>query len=647
MTAGGGVPELIGHYRIVSELGRGGMGVVYKAHEESLHRHVALKVLGEHLAADEDAVERFVREARAAARLNHPNIVQIYAISEDAGRHFFAMEYVAGRSLQQILRADGPLQPLRAARLMMQAAAGLEAAHEQGIIHRDIKPANLMVDSRGLLKVADFGLALAAGGAMSRLTATGMFMGTPGYLSPEQCLDEQIDHRTDIYSLGVTFFEALTGQMPFTADSPLALINKIIRVDPPDIDELAPGVPAPLRAVLERMMAKERDRRYQSCSEILTDLRAAVGGGSEDPATLAAGSVGVRTPAPQPTEAVRLETQPTQHMPSAAGAVPPPPPSAGPSPPPPPPPPPASVPAVDATEVITPQPAAEAAPPSGSAAAPPRRRSPVVLALVVTAVVLLGVAAAGLLAWRSGRLGGGSTPTEPAAVAALPPTTPTAGPTGAAPPPPGAAEAVPTSAATGGSDTTSTEVAGSGSTPAATAAGAQPRPAPARTMPAAAAPAPPRDRAPAPTATPEPAVAADGTVVIAVGEPLLAAEAERFVERGLEAAGETVVDERGIGGFTPPATVPLDREALLPLRAHARHLVVIRAEVVGQRELSFMGRSDVATRAEVAVSVVDLASQQRVGPPLMAEVEYTRLTLERSVAKELRPRMARILQAVR
>ena len=140
------------------------------------------------------------------------------------------MEYVAGRSLQQILRADGPLQPLRAARLMMQAAAGLEAAHEQGIIHRDIKPANLMVDSRGLLKVADFGLALAAGGAMSRLTATGMFMGTPGYLSPEQCLDEQIDHRTDIYSLGVTFFEALTGQMPFTADSPLALINKIIRV---------------------------------------------------------------------------------------------------------------------------------------------------------------------------------------------------------------------------------------------------------------------------------------------------------------------------------------------------------------------------------------------------------------------------------
>ena len=183
--------DRIGHYRIVAELGRGGMGIVYKAHEESLNRFVAIKVLGEHLTEDAGHVERFLREARSAASLNHPNIVQIYAVSEEEGRHFFAMEYVTGRSLQQILKSSGPLEPTQVARIALQTASGLRAAHDQGIIHRDIKPANLLIDERGLVKIADFGLALVAGG-VSRLTATGMFMGTPGYLSPEQCLTGKI-----------------------------------------------------------------------------------------------------------------------------------------------------------------------------------------------------------------------------------------------------------------------------------------------------------------------------------------------------------------------------------------------------------------------------------------------------------------------
>jgi len=264
--------EFIGHYEVISELGRGGMGVVYKAHEQSLNRFVALKVLGEHLGDDPSYVQRFLREARSAAALNHPNIVQIYAVDEFEGKHYFAMEFVKGKSVLEMIRAEGKLDPVLAARLCLQAASGLAAAHEKGIIHRDIKPANLMVDERGLLKITDFGLALLSSGA-SRLTATGMFMGTPGYLSPEQCRDEDIDQRTDIYSLGVTFFEMLTGSIPFKADSPLALLRQILEVEPPDVLQLNPAVPSELRSVVKKMMEKDPGQRYGSAEEVAHELQ--------------------------------------------------------------------------------------------------------------------------------------------------------------------------------------------------------------------------------------------------------------------------------------------------------------------------------------------------------------------------------------
>ena len=227
------------------------MGVVYKAHEESLNRFVAIKVLGEHLAEDHSYVQRFVREAQSAAKLNHPNIVQIYAIGEDE-RTALLRDGVRVRHqpAELISRAAARWRPRSAARIILQAAAGLQAAHERGIIHRDIKPANLMIDDRGLVKIADFGLALPMASAAARLTATGMFMGTPGYLSPEQCLDEDVDHRTDIYSLGVTFFEALTGRIPFKADSPLALLRQIVDVEPPDVRDLNPEVDDAAREIL-------------------------------------------------------------------------------------------------------------------------------------------------------------------------------------------------------------------------------------------------------------------------------------------------------------------------------------------------------------------------------------------------------------
>jgi eukaryotic-like serine/threonine-protein kinase len=441
------VIEKIGHYTIVSELGRGGMGVVYKAHEESLNRFVALKVLGEHLADDHSYVQRFAREAQSAAKLNHPNIVQVYAIAEDQGLHYFAMEYITGTSLQKLLRDRGKMDTRQATRLILQTAAGLGAAHEADIIHRDIKPANILITDRGLVKIADFGLALMASGAASRLTATGMFMGTPGYLSPEQCLDKDVDHRTDIYSLGVTFFEMLTGGIPFKADSPLALLRQIIEVEPPDVRELNPEVDEEARRILKLMMAKKKEERYPSCQELITDLQryleragtsreevSGVAAGTSAafvasaPATAAAGLVGAQptvrstTPArsatPPPTP---LAAGPTAQMPSNPPPAPPAM-AAGPTvvvasapavaPPRPAPPtvlqPATPAPAVAPPAVAPPPPLAPrtAAPPPAVELVhtpPPKRGSSVGLIVAIVVVVgFLGVAGAAAVAWKVG-----------------------------------------------------------------------------------------------------------------------------------------------------------------------------------------------------------------------------------------------------
>ncbi len=265
------MPEKIGQYTVVSQIGRGGMGVVYKARDESLNRFVAIKVLNEQLTEDSTFLQRFVREAQAAAGLSHPNIVQIFFIGEDKGHPFFVMEYVSGSSLEQLLRAEGRIDNPRASQLILQAAHGLAAAHDMGIIHRDIKPANLILDDRGLLKIADFGLALPVD-AHTQLTATGMFVGTPGYLAPEQVSGEKADHRTDIYALGVTFYLLLTGTPPFRGDSPLALVRQIMDTEPADVSSLNPNVDATTRRILSRMIAKDRAQRYQNCHELVADL---------------------------------------------------------------------------------------------------------------------------------------------------------------------------------------------------------------------------------------------------------------------------------------------------------------------------------------------------------------------------------------
>jgi len=262
----------IGHYEIVSELGRGGMGVVYKGYEPALARYVAIKELAPALAHDAMLVERFLREARSMAALNDPHIIQIYFIGQEDEQPFFVMEFVEGESLAALIKRLGRLQVGDALKVLAQAAQGLAVAHDRGVIHRDIKPGNLMLGERGQVKIADFGIALANRDFDSKLTGTGEFVGTPGYLSPEICLGKPVDQRSDIFALGIVLFEMLTGRTPFSDESPLKLMLDVVQADIPDVRGLNAEVDADVAAILARMLAKDPAERYQSAHELLADL---------------------------------------------------------------------------------------------------------------------------------------------------------------------------------------------------------------------------------------------------------------------------------------------------------------------------------------------------------------------------------------
>ena len=265
----------LGHYDIVGELGRGGMGVVLKGFEAALNRHVAIKVLSEALAHDPSVVERFFREARAMAALNDPHIIQVYFIGEDEGQPFFVMEFVEGETLSALLKREHRLTTERSREILLQAASGLATAHDKGVIHRDIKPGNLMLNLRGMVKVADFGIALATKDLSKKLTSTGEFVGTPGYLSPEVCLGKIVDERSDIFSLGIVFFEMLTGKIPFTDESPLGLMLEVVRAEVPDVRQLNGEVDDATYNILQRMIAKEPSERFADCHELVEALKSA------------------------------------------------------------------------------------------------------------------------------------------------------------------------------------------------------------------------------------------------------------------------------------------------------------------------------------------------------------------------------------
>lgn len=605
--------ERIGHYRIVEEMGRGGMGVVYKGYEESLSRFVAIKVLAEHLTRDPQFVKRFQREAQAAARISHPHIVPIYYVGEDGGRHYFAMEYLTGGSLESELHRSGRVEPLRAAQWMLETARGLAAAHAEGLIHRDIKPANLMLDREGHVKIGDFGLAKATTQA-TRLTGTGYFLGSPGYLSPEQCRGEELDGRSDIYSLGVTFYELLSGQIPFSGDSPAALVLNIIQSEPPAIENLNPNVDGELRRILGRMMAKERDARYPSARELVRDLDAYV---------LVAGRGGPADTAAAPTR-LRADTElaPTVAEPAPAQR--------------------AAAPGTSGAgaETVVSQPAAAA-----PATPTPRRSSR--LGLLVASIVIAGILVAGAAGWalwswmRQGLQSWGAQASTDDGVSTLVDDAAASAhgdePASTAPP---VAMSEPSPEEPGhGAENGGV---GAASVPASSAT-------PQGDVPGVAESAAERAAATTVSSPTAPPGAPGSIAVVALGERLMAGHVEEYLEERLRAHGHTLVDEKAtVAGLTlfQGDQDPSIESVLDLLRPLAERLVLVEVEYLGDRSLTYLGRGDVAYRSRVSVRALDLASGGPVGVAVEEEVEYTELNATRAARKSLGTEIRRFLAAL-
>ncbi len=258
-----------GRYRIDGELGRGAMGVVYRATDTVLERTVALKELPARLTADTEYVERFKQEAKALAQLSHPNIMQVYDLVENDGRIWMALEFVDGGTLADRLKDNGPIDYREAATLISQVAAGLTLAHSRGIIHRDIKPSNVLLSTDGTAKISDFGIAKLA--RATALTQEGATLGSPAYMSPEQCFGGEIDHRTDIYALGITLYELLAGRTPFTGDTATILAQHVVN-QPPSLADSVAGIPETFERVVMQMLAKKPEDRFQSMSELVESL---------------------------------------------------------------------------------------------------------------------------------------------------------------------------------------------------------------------------------------------------------------------------------------------------------------------------------------------------------------------------------------
>ena len=271
----------MGDLQILKRLGRGGMADVYLATQVSLGRQVAVKFLRSALAKNQSYVERFRREARAAAKLSHPNIVQIFEVGQWDGRHFISQEYVDGRNLHELTDREGPLSADRAVTVLLSVAAALDAASTVGITHRDIKPENVLSGSSGEVKVADFGLARIAGPEFqSDLTQVGLTLGTPLYMSPEQVQGKNVDVRSDLYSLGVTMHHLMTGRPPFEGDSPLAIAVQHLNEQPRPISTLRDDdeIPEWLDAVILRLMAKDPGKRFQQPSGLIEYVESKLGG---------------------------------------------------------------------------------------------------------------------------------------------------------------------------------------------------------------------------------------------------------------------------------------------------------------------------------------------------------------------------------
>jgi serine/threonine protein kinase len=269
-----GRPSQIAGYRIEGVAGRGGMGVVYRATHVHLGRTVALKLLNPELAASEEFRERFVREARAAAELEHPNIVPVYDAGEVDGRLYLAMKFIEGTDLAQILEKEGTIAPERTMGYLQQLADALDVAHEHGLIHRDVKPANALLDGDRLY-LTDFGLTRRVDSTRP-LTATGRAVGTAAYLAPEQIRGEPLDRRVDVYALGCVIFQCLAGKPPYLRDTDMLIMWAHVGAEPPSLSQERPELPGAVDRVIKKALAKSREDRYDTCGELISEMKRAL-----------------------------------------------------------------------------------------------------------------------------------------------------------------------------------------------------------------------------------------------------------------------------------------------------------------------------------------------------------------------------------
>jgi serine/threonine-protein kinase len=269
-----GRPLQVAGYRIEEVAGRGGMGVVYRAQHMHLGRTVALKLLNPELAASEEFRERFIREARAAAELEHPNIVPVYDAGEVEGRLYLAMKFIEGTDMAQLLETEGRLGPERAIPLLEQLASALDAAHENGLIHRDVKPANALLEGDRLY-LTDFGLTRRVDSTRP-LTATGRAVGTAAYLAPEQIRGEPLDRRVDVYALGCVTYQCLSGQPPYLRDTDMLIMWAHVGAEPPSLSTERSDLPAAIDRVIQKALAKSREDRYDTCGQLVSELKRAL-----------------------------------------------------------------------------------------------------------------------------------------------------------------------------------------------------------------------------------------------------------------------------------------------------------------------------------------------------------------------------------
>jgi len=313
-------PFLLGRYEIVAEIGKGAMGVVYRANDPMLNRTVAIKTINMAEAENEGMAEyeaRFYAEAKAAGGLNHPNIVIVYDIGKSGNLVYMAMEYVEGRELRELLDDEKPLPVVQAVDIAAQIGEGLAYAHQHQVVHRDVKPANILITPEGRAKLADFGIARMR--TSETRTQTGIILGSPKYISPEQVVGKRADHRSDVFSLGVILYQCLTGATPFNGEGLSALMYQITNHDPAPPSSANPQVPVMLDYIIAKVLAKTPDARYQSAADFANDLRecrAQMEGGAQTVATSFTASrpipIAPAAPPPASVPAEPNEREPTE-----------------------------------------------------------------------------------------------------------------------------------------------------------------------------------------------------------------------------------------------------------------------------------------------------------------------------------------------